>query len=111
MAKAVIDALVGRFPDAVYDPYVGVGGDDCAFVKRERIEEVCRFLKTDPALKFDRYEVKKVEEKGDEATVTVDVSYYLVVPAKDALNLSMAVTEPWVRLEGQWYRQLPQAKL
>ncbi len=45
MSKAVIDALVQRFPDAVRDPYVGVGGDDCAFVKRERIAEVCRALK------------------------------------------------------------------
>ncbi len=35
MSKAVIDALVERFPDAVYDPYVGVGGDDCAFVTKE----------------------------------------------------------------------------
>jgi NADH-quinone oxidoreductase subunit C len=42
MSKAVIDALVARFPDAVYDPYVGLGGDDCAFVKRERIADVCR---------------------------------------------------------------------
>ena len=33
MSKAVIDALVERFPDAVYDAYVGVGGDDCAFVE------------------------------------------------------------------------------
>ena len=41
----MIDALTQRFPDAVYDPYVGVGGDDCAFVKKERIPEVCRFLK------------------------------------------------------------------
>jgi len=53
MAKAVIDALVARFPDAVYDPYVGVGGDDCAFVQRDRIDEVARFLKTDPAMRFD----------------------------------------------------------
>ena len=45
MSKAVIDALVARFPDAVYDPYVGVGGDDCAFAKKEGIVEVCRFLK------------------------------------------------------------------
>lgn len=45
MSKAVIDALVQRFPDAVQDPYVGVGGDDCAFVKRERIADVCRALK------------------------------------------------------------------
>ena len=45
MSKAVIDALTQRFPEAVYDPYVGVGGDDCAFVRKERIPEVCRFLK------------------------------------------------------------------
>jgi NADH-quinone oxidoreductase subunit C len=45
MSKAVIDALVERFPGNVYDPYVGVGGDDCAFVKREALAEVCHFLK------------------------------------------------------------------
>ncbi len=53
MSKVVIDALVERFPDAVYDAYVGVGGDDCAFVKKERIVEVCRFLKSDPGMLFD----------------------------------------------------------
>lgn len=51
MSKAAIDALVGRFPDAVYGAYEGVGGDDCAFVKKDRIVEVCRFLKED--LHFD----------------------------------------------------------
>jgi NADH-quinone oxidoreductase subunit C len=53
MAKAVIDALVERFPGAVHDAYVGVGGDDCAFVEKGRIAEVCRALKGDPALAFD----------------------------------------------------------
>jgi NADH-quinone oxidoreductase subunit C len=53
MSKAVIDALVARFPDAVYEPYEGVGGDDCAFVKKERIRDVCRWLKEDPAMAFD----------------------------------------------------------
>jgi NADH-quinone oxidoreductase subunit C len=53
MSKAVIDALVERFPDAVYDAYVGVGGDDCAFVKKDRIVDVCRFLKGDAAMLFD----------------------------------------------------------
>jgi NADH-quinone oxidoreductase subunit C len=47
MSKAVIDALVERFPQAVYEPYVGVGGDDCAFVRREGLVEVCRFLKAE----------------------------------------------------------------
>jgi NADH-quinone oxidoreductase subunit C len=53
MSKAVIDALVQRFPDAVSDPYEGVGGDDCAFVRKEGIAEVCRFLKEEPALAFN----------------------------------------------------------
>ena len=45
MSKAVIDALVERFPDVVHDAYEGVGGDDCAFVKKAHLPEVCRFLK------------------------------------------------------------------
>ena len=53
MSKAAIAALVERFPDAVYDAYEGVGGDDCAFVRKERIAEVCRFLKEDPRLAFN----------------------------------------------------------
>ncbi len=53
MSKAVLAALVARFPDAVSDAYEGVGGDDCAFVRKERIEEVCRFLKDEPSLAFN----------------------------------------------------------
>jgi NADH-quinone oxidoreductase subunit C len=53
MSKAAIAALLERFPDAVYDAYEGVGGDDCAFVEKERIAEVCRFLKEDPRLLFN----------------------------------------------------------
>ncbi|MGC3997305.1 MAG: NADH-quinone oxidoreductase subunit C [Anaeromyxobacter sp.] len=51
MSKAVISVLVERFPDAVYEAYEGVGGDDCAFVKREAILDVCRHLKE--KLRFD----------------------------------------------------------
>ena len=53
MSKAVIDALVERFPDAVTDAYAGVGGDDCAFVKKARIAEVCQALKDDPSWRFN----------------------------------------------------------
>jgi len=53
MAKAVIEALAARYPGVVYDAYEGVGGDDCAFVKKEAIGEVCRFLKADPAMAFN----------------------------------------------------------
>ncbi|MBI3795479.1 MAG: hypothetical protein HY268_00715 [Deltaproteobacteria bacterium] len=62
-------------------------------------------------LKYTGYEVKKIEEKGDEATVIVDVNYHLVIPARADLNLSITLTEPWRRLDGQWYRQLPESKL
>ena len=53
MAKAVLDALVARFPAEVHDPYEGLGGDDCTFVAKSHIREVCRFLKTDPSLAFN----------------------------------------------------------
>jgi NADH-quinone oxidoreductase subunit C len=53
MSQAVVQALVARFPGEAYDPYVGPGGDDVVFVKKERIAEVCRFLKEDPALAFN----------------------------------------------------------
>src|SRR4030067_237927 len=53
MAKAVIEALVARFPDDVYEPYEGVGGDDCAFVRKDGIARVCGFLKADPAMGFN----------------------------------------------------------
>jgi NADH-quinone oxidoreductase subunit C len=55
MSKAVISALVERFPDAVYDAYEGVGGDDCVFVRKERIVEVCRFLKAERGMNLAPY--------------------------------------------------------
>jgi NADH-quinone oxidoreductase subunit C len=53
MSKAAIAALQERFPKDVYDAYEGIGGDDCAFVKKERIVEVCRFLKEDSKTQFN----------------------------------------------------------
>jgi NADH-quinone oxidoreductase subunit C len=53
MAKAVIDALLERFPGAAHDPYQGPGGDDVIFVKPEALLEVCRFLRDDPAMGFN----------------------------------------------------------
>jgi NADH-quinone oxidoreductase subunit C len=52
MAKAVIEALAAKFPGDVYEPYEGVGGDDCIFVRKSDIARVCMFLKTEPALAF-----------------------------------------------------------
>jgi NADH-quinone oxidoreductase subunit C len=53
MAKAVIAALVERFPKAVTAAPEGPGGDDVAFVRKEAILEVCRFLKDDPGCAFN----------------------------------------------------------
>jgi NADH-quinone oxidoreductase subunit C len=65
MAKAVIDALVQRFPEAVYDPYEGVGGDDCAFVRKEGIAEVCRLLKVDLSFNMAPY-ITAVDYLGED---------------------------------------------
>jgi NADH-quinone oxidoreductase subunit C len=93
MAKAVIDALVARFPDAVYDPYVGVGGDDCAFVKRDRIDEVGRFLKTDPAMRFDLAPyITAVDYLGQDPRFEV-VYNLLSIPNNARIRLRVKVPE------------------
>jgi NADH-quinone oxidoreductase subunit C len=53
VSQAVAQALVARFPADVTDPRVGPGGDDVVFARKERILEVCRFLKEDPGLLFN----------------------------------------------------------
>ena len=50
MAKAILEALAARFPGDVYEPYQGAGGDDAIFVRKSHVDEVCRFLKSDPAM-------------------------------------------------------------
>ncbi len=49
MAKAVLDALVAKFPGSVRDPYT-FRGDDVAFVDPAAVVEVGNFLKYDPAM-------------------------------------------------------------
>jgi NADH-quinone oxidoreductase subunit C len=75
MSKAVIDALVERFPDAVYDAYVGVGGDDCAFVKREAIVDVCRHLKADVGFDMAPY-ITAVDYLGQQPRFEVVYNLY-----------------------------------
>ena len=58
MSKVVIDALVERFRDpvkgdGVTGAYSTSAGDDAAFVARERLLEVCQFLRDDPAMAFN----------------------------------------------------------
>jgi NADH-quinone oxidoreductase subunit C len=65
MSKAVIDALARRFPEAVYDGYEGVGGDDCAFVRKAHIAEVCRFLKEELSFNMAPY-ITAVDYLGED---------------------------------------------
>jgi hypothetical protein len=58
-----------------------------------------------PALRYKAYKIKEIAENGDEATVRVDTAYHLSMPARGQFDLATEVTEQWVRLDGQWYRQ------
>jgi NADH-quinone oxidoreductase subunit C len=91
MSKAVIDALVQRFPDAVYDPYEGVGGDDCAFVKKERIAEVCRFLKQDRGFDMAPY-ITAVDYLGQDPRFEVVYNLY-ATQANERVRLRVKVPE------------------
>lgn len=75
MSKAVIDALVERFPEAVQEPYVGVGGDDCAFVRKQRIVEVCRFLKEERGFDMAPY-ITAVDYLGQDPRFEVVYNLY-----------------------------------
>ena len=91
MSKAVIDALAQRFPEAVYDPYVGVGGDDCAFVRREGIVAVCRALKQEHGFDLAPY-VTAVDYLGQ--TPRFEVVYNLYATATNArIRLRMKLAE------------------
>ena len=81
MSKAVIDALVERFPDAARDPYVGPGGDHCVFVQAARIADVCRALKQDLGFDMAPY-VTAVDYLGQ--TPRFEVVYNLYSTKKNA---------------------------
>src|SRR5262245_20417226 len=63
-----------------------------------------------PVFQYKSYKVKGIEEKGDEATVIIDLRYNLALPTRRDVDLAMDLQERWVRLDGQWYRQLEKAK-
>jgi len=51
MAKAVVDAIVARFPDAVVSTHA-LHGDETVVVKADHLVAVCRFLRDDPEMDF-----------------------------------------------------------
>jgi len=52
MAKKVLDALTAKFPNAVVRT-ASPQGDEVAWIKRENLAEVARWLRDDPAMAFD----------------------------------------------------------
>src|SRR5215510_12615796 len=90
-----------------------IAGDDLKAYNNEAYARNGKMSATDyvrartPTLKYKSYEIKSVEEQGERATITIDVHYQLIVPARADLALSMVMKEKWVRLEdGQWYREV-----
>ena len=52
MSQAVVDAITGRFGDAVLETS-NFRGDDCVVLDRRVLRDVGRFLKDDPHMAFD----------------------------------------------------------
>jgi hypothetical protein len=90
-----------------------IAGDDLkaynyeAYAKNGKMSATDYVRARSPTLKYKSYEIKNVEEQGDRATITMDLYYQLIVPARADLALSMLRKEEWVRLDdGQWYREV-----
>lgn len=52
MSEIVVQKLKEKFPDSVLDTH-SFRGDDTVILKKEDIQDVCRYLKSDPELAFD----------------------------------------------------------
>ena len=102
MSKQVIDALAARFPEAVYEPYVGVGGDDCAFVRRAGIVDVCRWLKAEQAFDMAPY-VTAVDYLGQTPRFEVVYNLYATKPnARIRLRMKLGEGEKLPSVTSVW---------
>jgi len=71
----VLEKLAARFGDAVLSTHSDFG-DDTAVVRRERIVEICTFLRDDPGLLFDfAMDLTAVDYLGEEPRF--EVVYHL----------------------------------
>jgi NADH-quinone oxidoreductase subunit C len=76
----VLEALIGRFGDDIVATHSDFG-DDTAQVRRERIVEICTFLRDDPDLRFDfLMDCTGVDYLGEEPRF--EVVYHLYSLAK-----------------------------
>jgi len=102
MSKAVIDALVARFPGAVHDAYQGVGGDAAAFVEKGSIVEVATSLKADG---FDLAPyITAVDYLGQEPRFEVVYNLYSTrLNTRIRLRVKVAESDPVVpSVTGVW---------
>ena len=102
MSKAVIDALVSRFPGAVTGAYEGVGGDAAAFVDKGRIVEVATALKGDG---FDLAPyITAVDYLGQEPRFEVVYNLYsTTLNTRVRLRVKVAESDPVVpTVTGVW---------
>ncbi len=57
-----------------------------------------------PMLRYHDYEIKSVEQQGEEAKVKVAVRYEFRYPTFPPLVSSMVLTDTWTLHDGVWYR-------
>jgi NADH-quinone oxidoreductase subunit C len=73
--SAVLETLAGKFGDDIVSTHSDFG-DDTALVRRERIVEICTFLRDDPGLRFDfAMDLTGVDYLGEEPRF--EVVYHL----------------------------------
>ena len=110
MSKKVLDALAAKFPNAV-ERTESMYGDEIAWIKRDNLVEVARWLRDDPAMSFqypvfvtciDRLDWRPVgvapSEHWNEGKPRFEVAYQLRSTHNARLRLKLAVTEADARV-------------
>jgi NADH-quinone oxidoreductase subunit C len=90
--SAVLTKLIGKFGDDIVANHSDFG-DDTAQVRRERIVEICTFLRDDPDLRFDlAMDCTGVDYLGEEPRF--EVVYHLYsIPKKHRVRIKARVPE------------------
>jgi NADH-quinone oxidoreductase subunit C len=106
MAKQVLDALTAKFPHAVdrTETGAGVGGDEVAWIKRDNLVEVAKWLRDEQGFVFpvfntciDRLDWRPVgvatSEHWNESKPRFEIVYQLRSKTNQRIRLKIAVPE------------------